>query len=107
VARLWLTYREGLRLLGAPVAEVPLETSVARLDIAPWRVFTTESPQRVAEEQVRSAPERKRALLEVTAGDRYDLCGLVVGFYESPYSTQECLRRLGVGAQSIDSHPVS
>ena len=96
MAKLWLSYREGLRLLGAVVAETALEPAVSCLDIAPWRFFSSQAPESVSLEQVRAAPERKRALLEVTETDRYDLCGLVIGFYESPYSPQECLRRLGV-----------
>jgi hypothetical protein len=96
VAKLWLSYREGLRLLGAVVAtEVSLESAAARLDIAPWRFFSSQAPESVPLEQARGAMERKRALLEVTATDRYDLCGLVVGFYDSPYSPPECMRRLG------------
>ena len=94
MAKLWIVYREGLRLLGAPVADVALETAIARLDIAPWRMFTERPPERVPLETVRASPERKRALLEVGEDDRYELCGLSVGFYESPYSPDECMRRL-------------
>jgi hypothetical protein len=100
VAKLWLSYREGLRLLGAVVAEAPLESSVARLDIAPWRFFSSQAPESLSLEQIRRAPERKRALLEVATTDRYELCGLVVGFYDSPYSPQECLRRLGIESEA-------
>jgi hypothetical protein len=89
-----------LRLLGAVVADVPLESSIARLDLAPWRFFTAQAPEMVPLEQVRQARERKRALLEVAPTDRYELCGLVVGFYESPYSPQECLRRLGLDGET-------
>jgi hypothetical protein len=98
MAKLWITYREGLRLLGAVVAEVPLEPTVARLDLAPWRLFSIDPPETVPVQQVEQATERKRALVEVTPTDRYDLCGLVVGFFESPYSAQECLRRLDLGS---------
>jgi hypothetical protein len=98
MAKLWIVYREGLRLIGAVAAEVPLETAIARLDIAPWRLFTAKPPEARRLEEVRSSPERKRALLEVATQDRYDLCGLTVGFFESPYSPDECLRRLGVEA---------
>jgi len=105
LAKLWLSYREGLRLLGGIVAEVPLESSVARLDIAPWRFFAAQAPDSVPLEQARSAPERKRVLLEVTATDRYELCGLVTGFYESPYSPQECLRRLGLAIEASTPRP--
>lgn len=94
MARLWLSYREGLRLLGAVVANAPLDRSVPHLDIAPWRLFTTESPEEVPPEQARASTERKRVLLEVCEADRYELCGLALGFYESPYSLDECLRRL-------------
>jgi len=96
MAKLWIVYREGLRLFGAVAAEVALETSIARLDIAPWRFLTATPPEARPLEEVRFSPERKRALLEVTNQDCYDLCGLSVGFFESPYSPDECLRRLGV-----------
>lgn len=96
MAKLWITYREGLRMLGAVRAEVPLESTVSRLDIAPWRWFTSDTPETVPLEQVERAPEHKRMLLEVGPQDRYDLCGLVAGFFESPYSEKECLRRLGL-----------
>jgi hypothetical protein len=103
MAKLWIVYREGLRLLGAVVAEAPLESSIARLDIAPWRFFSAKPPEARPLEEVRSSSERKRALLEVANEDRYDLCGLVVGFFESPYSPDECLRRLGVGIEAAGS----
>lgn len=96
MAKLWITYREGLRVLGAVRANVPLELSRSRLDIAPWRFFTGEQPEAVSLDQVEQVVEHKRVLLEVTAEDRYDLCGLVVGFFESPYSPRECLRRLSL-----------
>jgi hypothetical protein len=104
MAKLWIAYREGLRLLGAVVAEVPLETSIARLDIAPWRFFSAKTPEAQPLEEVRSSSERKRALLEVANQDRYDLCGLAPGFFESPYSPDECLRRLGVALEPTGSH---
>jgi hypothetical protein len=94
MAKLWIVYREALRLLGAPLKDIPLDTAIARLDIAPWRLFTGTTPDAVPTEQVDLTTERKRALLEVREEDRYDLCGLSIGFYESPYSPQECLRRL-------------
>ena len=94
MAKLWITYREGLRVLGAVRAEVPLESTVARIDIAPWRLFTNEAPEAISLEQVEHASEHKRVLLEVGPQDRYDLCGLVTGFFESPFSERECLRRL-------------
>jgi hypothetical protein len=96
MAKLWIVYREGLRLLGAPVTDVALETAIARLDLAPWRMFTAQPPERVPLEQLQASRERKRVLVEVGEADRYELCGLPVGFYESPYSPDECLRRLNV-----------
>ena len=100
MAKLWLTYREGLRLLGAPAAEADVEAAVARLDIAPWRFFTADSPEIVSLDEARRVVERKRVLLEVMPTDRYDLCGLNVGFYESPYSFEECSRRLGATSEA-------
>jgi len=98
MAKLWICYREGFRLVGAVAAEVPLEASVARLDIAPWRFFSAEPPAEVPLERVEATPSRKRVLLEVTASDRYDLCGLLPGFFESPYSLRESLCRLNRAA---------
>ncbi|HSD11345.1 MAG TPA: hypothetical protein VLF14_10185 [Candidatus Binatia bacterium] len=103
MAKLWIVYREGLRLLGAVAAEIPLEPSIARLDIAPWRFFTVQRPESRPLEDVLSSSERKRALLEIESQDRYDLCGLTTGFFESPYSPGECLRRLGVAAEPATS----
>lgn len=96
MAKLWIVYREGLRLLGAVVSEVSLEPAVSRIDIAPWRLFCSEAPEQVTLELVHRASARKRVLLQVTTEDRYDLCGLLVGFFESPYSPDECLRRLSL-----------
>lgn len=93
MAKLWIVYREGLRLLGVVIGTVPLPTALSRLDIAPWRLFTTEAPDVVPLDQVERATERKRVLLEVGEEDLYDLCGLGRGFFDSPYSPQECLRR--------------
>ena len=98
MAKLWIVYREALRLLGAPMTDVAVETAVSRLDIAPWRLFTKRPPESVALEQLQASHERKRALVEITEADRYELCGLSAAFYESPYSPDECLRRLNVGA---------
>lgn len=103
MAKLWIVYREGLRLLGAVAADVPLESSITSLDIAPWRFFSAKPPEPRPLEEVRSISERKRALLEVANHDRYDLCGLVVGFFESPYSPDECLRRLGLAIEPTGS----
>jgi len=105
VANLWIVYREGLRLIGAIVGQAPLPMSIARLDIAPWRLFTTERPDLVPLEQVQQSPARKRALLEVGQEDRYELCGLTLGFFESPYSPEECLRRLHLGADVTSASP--
>jgi hypothetical protein len=98
MAKLWICYREGLRLVGAVVAEVSLEDAVARLDIAPWRFFSATPPAQVRLEQAEQTRARKRVLLEVTAADRYDLCGLLTGVFESPYSLRESLRRLNLAA---------
>jgi len=98
MAKLWIVYREGLRLLGAPAADIAVEAALSRLDIAPWRMFTARPPERVPLETVQASPERKRALLEVGEEDRYELCGLSVGFYDSPYSPNECMRRLKLSA---------
>ncbi|MGH7820782.1 MAG: hypothetical protein ACREQ9_13520 [Candidatus Binatia bacterium] len=97
MARLWIVYREGLELLGCVKASVPLERAVPRLDIAPWRLFSTRPPAEVAAEQVEAHRGRKRALLEVREEDREELCGLIPGFFESPYSPHEALRRLDLG----------
>lgn len=94
MAKLWITYREGLRLLGTVIAEVPLAPTIAKLDIAPWRLFATKEPEHVSPQQAQNAPERKLVLLQVGAEDRYDLCGFVAGFFDSPYTLEECLRRL-------------
>jgi len=102
MAKLWIVYGEGLRLLGAVVAEADLRGCVSRLDIAPWRLFTVKRPESVSIDQVNARRHRKRALIEVTDQDRYDLCTLSVGFFESPYSPEECLRRLNL----TDSSPL-
>ncbi len=103
MAKVWIVYREGLRLRGAVAGEVPLETSITRLDIAPWRFFAAQAPEAVPLEQALLTSERKRTLLEVASQDRYDLCGLTLGFFESPYSPDECLRRLGLGTEPASS----
>ncbi len=97
MASVWVVYREGLRVLGATIASVALERAVSRLDIAPWRLFTTTAPEPVPEVEVERAPARKRVLVAVDEEDRYELCGLQPGFFESPYSPEECRRRLSLG----------
>jgi hypothetical protein len=94
MAKLWIVYGEGLRLLGAVIGEVDLGRCISTLDIAPWRWFTIAQPESVSLEQVQTSRHRKRALVEVSEKDRYDLCMLPVGFFESPYSPDECLRRV-------------
>ncbi len=95
MARLWLAYREGLALRGAVIADVPLDQAIPKLDLAPWRQFTTAPPEEVPVENVRAFPGRKRVLVEVGEHDRGELSALAPGFFESPYSLEECLRRLG------------
>lgn len=95
MARLWLTYREGLALRGAVIADVPLQQAIPKLDLAPWRQFTTTRPEEVPVEKARAFPGRKRVLVEVGEEDREELSGLAPGFFESPYSLEECLRRVG------------
>ena len=97
MARVWVVYREGLRVLGAVVASVSLESAISRLDIAPWRLFTTTPPEEISADELERVPARKRVLVEVSDEDRYELCALQRGFFESPYSPEECRRRLNVG----------
>ena len=98
MARLWVVYREGLRLLGHVVAQVPLEPTVSRIDIAPWRLFATAAPDEVPATQVRAYTGRKRVLLEVLPEDRGDFCALLPGFYDSPFSPDEVSRRIALEA---------
>lgn len=97
-ARLWIAYREGLRLLGTAVAVVPFERAISRLDLAVWRLFSAEPPEETPAEQVRAARGRKRVLVEVRDHDLPDLSGYPPGCYESPYSPEEALRRLELPA---------
>ena len=94
MARVWVIYREGLRPFGHVVATVPLENAARRIDIAPWRFFTAEAPEEVSADRVHREGSRKRVLLEVLPEDRGDFCNLNPGFYESPYSPEEVVRRL-------------
>jgi hypothetical protein len=98
MAKLWIAYREGLRVLGAVVGEVALEPAMAALDIAPWRLFSATQPEPISVERLQASRHHKRALLEVSEQDRYDLCPLRVGFFESPYSPDECVRRVKLDA---------
>lgn len=93
-ARLWIAYREGLRLLGTPVAVVPFEHAISRLDLAVWRFFCAEPPEEVPHDDVRDTESRVRVLVEVREQDLPDLSGYPPGCYESPYSAAEALRRL-------------
>ena len=103
MAKLWIVYRAGLRLLGAVAAEADLARCISTLDIAPWRLFTVAPPESASPDQVRTNPGRKRALVEVAEQDRYDFCPLSVGFFESPYSPEECLRRLKGAAAPLEA----
>jgi hypothetical protein len=91
MARVWVVYREGLRLVGQVVAHVALEPAVAKLDIAPWRLFTTAPPD---EATAKAASVRRRVLVEVREEDRGEFSGFDPGFYESPFSPEEVSRRL-------------
>ena len=94
--RLWVVYREGLRLIGCAVAVVPFESAISRLDLAVWRLFTTEAPEETPCAEVKAAQGRKRVLVEVRDHDLPELSGYPPGCYESPYSPDEALRRLGL-----------
>lgn len=99
MAKLWIVCREGLRLVGAPVADVRLDQAVPRLDLAPWRLFSKQAPDPLPEAALAARRDRKRALIEVQEADREALCGLVPGFFESPYSLAEIYRRLGLSSR--------
>lgn len=93
-ARLWVSYREGLRLLGSVIALVPFERAISRLDLATWRFFSAEPPEEIPAAQLKDAHGRKRVLVEVREHDLPDLSAYPPGCYESPYSPDEALRRL-------------
>ncbi len=95
MARLWVAYREGLRLLGHVVADLSLEDARTKLDVAPWRIFTTSPPDVVDAERVSHARGRKRILVEVAEADRGELSAFAAGLYDSPFSPAEALRRVG------------
>lgn len=95
MARVWIVVRDGFRLLGTVKGDVSLEVAITRLDLAPWRLFSKEPPELVSPGRVENGGEHRRVLVEVFEDERPDFSAYEGGcFYESPFSPQECLRRL-------------
>lgn len=98
MARLWQAYRDGLRLLGVPAGDVSADLALSKLDIAPWRFFASAPPETTSREELLSVRTRQRVLLELRASDLDELSGYAPGLYESPFSIDVVLRRMGLTA---------
>lgn len=99
MAKVWFVRREGGRWVapgGQPKYELPLNDLVFRLDLGPQRWLPDEQPDPRPDLPAADAAQLDKVMIET---DLQDLAGVEftwfrVGFYDSPYSPREAMRRL-------------
>ena len=97
MARVWFVRAEH-RLVGVgggPAYEGPLEGFIWRLDLGLHRFHGEHPIQHVSAQAPTEFRRGDLVLVEVTAQDLGDTSGYGAGFYSSPHSPQEAIRRLG------------
>ena len=99
MARVWFVRRRGGQWVapgGTPAYELPLAALIFSLDLGTHRLVTDERPVPAPELAAEPPAELRRVFAEVEPKDLNGLefTGYVAGFYDSPYSPREVVRRL-------------
>ena len=104
MARVWFVRPEHrlTALGGRPAYEGPLDTFIWPLDLGLHRFYSADPPQRVSDSVPVNWKPEDFILVEVTQEDLAPGSGYRPGFYSSPYSPREAIRRLGLPAWEKD-----
>ncbi len=96
MAKVWFVRPEHrfMALGGQPAYEGLLDTFIWPLDLGLHRFYSSDPPQQMANSPVNLQPE-DFVLVEVTQEDLVLGSGYKAGYYSSPYSPGEAIRRLG------------
>jgi hypothetical protein len=99
MARVWFVRRRGGEWVvpgGAPAYELPLAALVFPLDIGTHRTVSDDPPIPAPDLPPEDPAALQRVFVEVEPKDltALDFTGYGVGFYDSPYSPREAVRRL-------------
>jgi hypothetical protein len=99
MARVWLVHRRGAQWVapgGAPAYEQPFAELIFPLDIGTHRRVSDDPPIPAPDEPPLPPEKLQKALIEVEPRDltALEFSGYGAGFYDSPYSPQEVVRRL-------------
>jgi hypothetical protein len=99
MAKVWFVRRHGERWIAPtarPAYEMPLSNLVFRLDLGPQRWLSDERPEPEPCEEPVDPKSLQRVIVETSPDDLTDeFTSFRVGFYDSPYSPREVMRRLG------------
>jgi hypothetical protein len=99
MARVWFARRRGGQWIapgGRPAYERPLSALIFPLDLAPHRLLVDDFPVSAPELPGEDLAALEKVIVEIDAGDlRAEFSGYSVGYYDSPYSPREAVRRLG------------
>ncbi len=105
MARVWFVHPEHrlVALGGQPAYEGPLDRFIWPLDLGLHRFYSSDPPQRVSDSSSVNLKPEDFTLVEVTREDLISGSGYKPGFYSSPYSPGEAIRRLGPPAWAKNS----
>lgn len=99
MARVWFVRRRGGQWIapgGRPAYERPLAALVFPLDLGPHRLLTDDLPVGAPELPAEDPAKLAKVIVETSAEDLgEEFSGYSVGYYDSPYSPREVVRRLG------------
>ena len=97
MAKVWFVRPEHrlMALGGQPAYEGALDRFIWPLDLGLHRFYSADPPQRISDSMPANWKPEDFILVEVTQEDLTPGSGYKPGFYSSPYSPREAIRRLG------------
>lgn len=97
MAKVWFVRPEHrlMALGGPPAYEGPLDRFIWPLDLGLHRFYSADPPQQAADSPLVNLQPQDFVLVEVSQEDLVPGSGYKPGFYSSPYSPGEAIRRLG------------
>jgi hypothetical protein len=99
MARVWFVRRRGGQWIapgGRPVYDLPLSALIFPLDLGTHRLLADDLPVSAPELPAEDPARLEKVMVETTAADLgEEFSGYTVGYYDSPYSPREAVRRLG------------
>jgi hypothetical protein len=99
MARVWFVRRRGGQWIvpgGEPAYKRPLSALIFPLDLGTHRLLVSEAPTLAPALPPEDPKALQKVIVETTAEDLgEEFSGYTVGYYDSPYSPREAVRRLG------------